>query len=95
MEPYLNSGDEVIAVPVPEGRWDTLLNCIAVVSYEGGHGTSYVTIKKIIENDLLNRGTLTLLPYRNELAPFAIRRSQISSLHLVEYRQPRCEAVTL
>lgn len=95
MEPYLNAGDEVVAVPVPEGRWDTLLNCIAVVSYEGSHGASYVTIKKIIQNDLMNRGTLTLLPYRNELAAFVIHRSQISSLHVVEYRQPRCEAVTL
>lgn len=89
MEPYINSGDEVIAVEVPEGRWDTTQNCVVVVSYVEPHGSGVVTIKKIIGNDLLNRSTLTLRPYRDELAPHTVRRNEIRAIFRVEEVMPR------
>jgi transcriptional regulator with XRE-family HTH domain len=84
MEPYINGGDEVVACQVPEGRWEDVLNCIAVVAYG-----DVVTIKKIIGNDLFTKGTLALRPYRDELAPVVVRRVDIRSIFRVEEVLPR------
>ena len=83
MEPYINSGDEVIALEVPEGKWDMAQNGIFVVSYG-----DVVTIKKVIGNDLMNHGTLTLRPWRDELAPYIIKRREIQSIFRVEEIMP-------
>lgn len=84
MEPYINSGDEVTACRVEESRWETVINCIVVVCYG-----DRITIKKVIENDLSSRGTLTLLPYRSELAALIVRRSEIRAMYVVETVTPR------
>lgn len=79
MEPLLIDGDEVIAFPVPDAEWDLLSNCVIVVVYAGR-----VSIKKVLANDLLEKGTLTLHPQRLDLAPMTLRRSQIRLLYRVE-----------
>lgn len=89
MEPYINSGDEVVAREVAEGRWDECQNGIYVVSYARPDGDGVLTIKKIIGNDLNNRGTLTLRPYRDELAPSVVKRVEIRSIFKVEDVMPR------
>lgn len=94
MDPRINSGDEVIAVEVPEGRWDMQQNCVLVVSYSID-GEGVVTIKKVVNNDLMNKGTLTLRPWKDELAPFTVKRVDIRSMFLVELVQPRPYKPTL
>jgi transcriptional regulator with XRE-family HTH domain len=88
MEPYLESGDEVTAYLVPESRWDTVQNCIVVVSYTRG-GEGFLTIKKVIQNDLHNGHQLVLRPYRDELAPLTIRRIEIRCVYLVDSAERR------
>ena len=85
MEPVINSGDEVVCVLVPEGKWDVSQNDVFVV----GFGDDMLTIKKIIGNELMNKGTLTLWPWRSELAPLTIRRAQIRSIYRVEEVLPK------
>lgn len=84
MGPYLNSGDEVVACRVEESHWHKLINCIVVVATE-----ATITIKKLVENDLSTRGTLTLLPYRPELASMTLNRNEIRAIYRVEQIMPR------
>ena len=84
MEPYINSGDEVIAMEVPQGQWEAAQNGIFVVCLG-----DRMTIKKIVANDLPTLGTLTLLPFRAELAPMVVGRAEIHAMFMVEEVRPR------
>lgn len=85
MEPYINSGDEVVCLELPEGKWEAAQNGVFVI----GYGDDNLTIKKVIGNDLMNKGTLTLRPWRDDLAPFTVRRSDIRSIYRAEEALPR------
>lgn len=89
MEPYISSGDEVIAVPVPVASWELEQNAIYVIAYAVA-AAGVVTIKKIVENELASRGILTLRPYRADLAPSVVRRADIRAIYRVERIMPRC-----
>lgn len=84
MEPYIHSGDEVVAHQLEEADWEGVQNCIVVVA----HGQQ-LTVKKVVGNDLATRSTLTLRPYRDELAPLTVRRNEIRALYRVEEVVPR------
>ena len=90
MTPYLNSGDEVIACRVEESKWHLVINCIVVVATEAN-----ITIKKVVENDLATSNTLTLLPYRPELASMTLRRVEIRAIYRVEQIMPRSFEATI
>lgn len=77
MEPEIRSGEKIVADPVPEGRWELLHNEVVVISYD-----NVVTVRYIKENELLNRGILTLHP-REGLAPLSVRRSLIHCIYVV------------
>ena len=84
MEPEIESGDEVIATPISQNQWEYEQNFIAVVSYN-----NTVTIKKIIGNDLTNKGVLALRPWRDELAAHTVPRIQIRSIYKVFQIRPQ------
>ena len=90
MEPYLTDGDEVIAVPVPPAEWAALRNRVVIVAC-----TRQVVIEKIIENDLDATQHLTLLPYRDALAPRTLARAEIRAIWLVETLLPKAVPVRL
>ena len=90
MEPYLTDGDEVIAVEVPPAEWSALRNRVVVVAC-----ARRVAIEKIIENDLDAGQRLTLLPYRDVLAPRTLGRADIRAIWLVETHLPKAVPVRL
>jgi transcriptional regulator with XRE-family HTH domain len=55
MTPSMQSGQKVIAWPIPEGKWEHLHNTACVVAYD-----DTVTVKAILENDLFVNNRLTL-----------------------------------
>lgn len=75
MEPSLKSGQQVIAWPVPESRWEYLHNATCVVSYD-----DTVTVKRITDNDLFNNNRLVLRATGGSGGSFAVAREHIHSI---------------
>lgn len=75
MEPSLKSGNQVIAWPVPESRWEYLHNATCVVSYD-----DTVTVKRITDNDLFNNNRLVLRATGGSGGSFAVAREHIHSI---------------
>jgi repressor LexA len=75
MEPSLRDGQQVIAWPIPEGKWEYLHNCICVVDYD-----DLVTVKAIFKNDLNNREGLTLHATGGRGGEFTVAREHIHSI---------------
>jgi repressor LexA len=75
MEPSLRDGQQVIAWPIPEGKWEYLHNCICVVDYD-----DLVTVKAIFKNELNNRDGLTLHATGGRGGEFTVERNNIHSI---------------
>lgn len=75
MEPSLKSGQQVIAWPIPEGRWEYLHNATCVVSYD-----DTVTVKRITDNDLFTNNRLTLRATGGSGGSFTVAREHIHSI---------------
>lgn len=75
MEPSLRDGQQVIAWPIPEGKWEYLHNCICVVDYD-----DLVTVKAIFKNELNNRDGLTLHATGGRGGEFTVERKDIHSI---------------
>jgi hypothetical protein len=84
MEPSLRDGQQVIAWPVPESKWEYLHNTACVVDYE-----DTVTVKAIYGNDLNNTDGLTLHATGGKGGHFTVSRNDIHSIWEVrEYYGP-------
>jgi DNA-binding XRE family transcriptional regulator len=75
MEPSLRDGQQVIAWPVPESKWEYLHNTACVVDYE-----ETVTVKAIYGNDLNNTDGLTLHATGGKGGHFTVARKDIHSI---------------
>ncbi|TPG66098.1 XRE family transcriptional regulator [Hymenobacter nivis] len=75
MEPSLYSGQQVIAWPVPDSKWEYLHNTICVVDYD-----DTVTVKAVRSNDLNNRDGLTLHATGGAGGYFIVAREHIHSI---------------
>ena len=75
MEPSLRDGQQVIAWPVSESRWEYLHNTICVVDY-----AEEVTVKAILKNDLNNTEGLTLHATGGAGGSFTVARKDIHSI---------------
>ena len=75
MEPTLRDGQQVIAWPVPEGKWEHLHNTVCVVDY-----SDTVTVKAIFANDLFNTKGLTLHATGGAGGSFTVARKDIHSI---------------
>ncbi|MBO2009210.1 XRE family transcriptional regulator [Hymenobacter negativus] len=75
MEPNLRDGQQVIAWPVPEGKWEYLHNTACVVDYD-----DTVTVKAIYSNDLFNTEGLTLHATGGKGGSFTVARKDIHSI---------------
>jgi repressor LexA len=75
MEPSLRDGQQVIAWPIPDGKWEYLHNCICVVNYD-----ELVTVKAIFKNELNNRDGLTLHATGGRGGEFTVERKDIHSI---------------
>ncbi|MDO7887951.1 XRE family transcriptional regulator [Hymenobacter cheonanensis] len=75
MEPNLRDGQQVIAWPVPDSKWEYLHNTICVVDYGED-----VTVKAIRKNDLNNRDGLTLHATGGGGGEFTVERKDIHSI---------------
>jgi phage repressor protein C with HTH and peptisase S24 domain len=78
MEPSLTDGQQVIAWPVPESKWEHLHNTICVVDYD-----DTVTVKAVFKNDLFNNDRLTLHATGGRGGEFTVGRSTIHSIYEV------------
>jgi repressor LexA len=75
MEPSLRDGQQVIAWPISEGKWEYLHNTICVVAYD-----EQVTVKAILKNDLNNMDGLTLHATGGAGGSFTVARKDIHSI---------------
>lgn len=75
MEPSLRDGQQVIAWPVSEGKWEYLHNTICVVDYD-----ETVTVKAVLKNDLNNTDGLTLHATGGLGGSFTVARKDIHSI---------------
>lgn len=75
MEDSLQSGDKVIAWPVPPSKWEHLHNTICMVDYD-----DTVTVKAILKNDLFTSDSLTLVATGGGGGSFTVGRSAIHSI---------------
>lgn len=75
MEPSLRDGQQVIAWPISEGKWEHLHNTICVVDYD-----DTVTVKAIYKNSLFNTDGLTLHATGGGGGEFTVGRSLIHSI---------------
>lgn len=75
MEPSLRDGQQVIAWPVSDSRWEYLHNTICVVDY-----AEEVTVKAILKNDLNNTDGLTLHATGGAGGSFTVARKDIHSI---------------
>jgi hypothetical protein len=75
MVPSMQSGQKVIAWPIPEGKWEHLHNTACVVAYD-----DTVTVKAILENDLFVNNRLTLRATKPGGGYFVVGRSHIHSI---------------
>ena len=75
MEPHLRDGQQVIAWPVPESKWEYLHNTVCVVDYD-----DTVTVKAILKNDLNNVDGLTLYATGGIGGNFTVARKDIHSI---------------
>lgn len=75
MEPSLRDGQQVIAWPVSDSRWEYLHNTICVVDY-----AEDVTVKAILKNDLNNTEGLTLHATGGAGGSFTVARKDIHSI---------------
>lgn len=75
MEPSLRDGQQVIAWPISEGKWEHLHNTICVVDYD-----ETVTVKAILKNELFDRDGLTLHATGGAGGSFTVAREHIHSI---------------
>jgi repressor LexA len=75
MEPNLRDGQQVIAWPVPESKWEYLHNTACVVAY-----AEEVTVKAILKNDLNNKDGLVLHATGGPGGSFTVERKDIHSI---------------
>lgn len=75
MEPSLRSGQQVIAWPIPEGKWEYLHNTVCVVAYD-----DTVTVKAIVDNELFSYDRLTLRATGGGGGSFVVARAAIQSI---------------
>lgn len=75
MEPSLTDGQQVIAWPVSDSKWEHLHNTICVVDYD-----DTVTVKAIFKNDLFNADRLTLHATGGRGGEFTVGRNLIHSI---------------
>ncbi len=75
MEPSLRDGQQVIAWPVPDSKWEYLHNTICVVDYD-----ETVTVKAVLKNDLNNTDGLTLHATGGLGGSFTVARKDIHSI---------------
>lgn len=75
MEPSLRDGQQVIAWPISEGKWEYLHNTICVVDYD-----ETVTVKAVLKNDLNNTDGLTLHATGGLGGSFTVARKDIHSI---------------
>jgi phage repressor protein C with HTH and peptisase S24 domain len=75
MEPSLRDGQQVIAWPVSDGKWEYLHNTICVVDYD-----ETVTVKAVLKNDLNNTDGLTLHATGGLGGSFTVARKDIHSI---------------
>jgi repressor LexA len=75
MEPSLRDGQQVIAWPISEGKWEHLHNTICVVDYD-----ETVTVKAILKNELFDRDGLTLHATGGAGGSFTVARKDIHSI---------------
>jgi hypothetical protein len=75
MEPSLRDGQQVIAWPIPESKWEHLHNTICVVDYD-----ETVTVKAILKNELFDRDGLTLHATGGAGGSFTVAREHIHSI---------------
>lgn len=75
MEPSLRDGQQVIAWPIANGKWEYLHNTICVVAYD-----EQVTVKAILKNDLNNTDGLTLHATGGLGGSFTVAREHIHSI---------------
>jgi hypothetical protein len=75
MEPTLRDGQQVIAWPVAEAKWEHLHNTVCVVDY-----SDTVTVKAIFANDLFNTKGLTLHATGGAGGSFTVARKDIHSI---------------
>jgi DNA-binding XRE family transcriptional regulator len=75
MEPSLRDGQQVIAWPVPEGKWEYLHNTICVVDYD-----DTVAVKAVFKNELFDRDGLTLHATGGAGGSFTVARKDIHSI---------------
>lgn len=75
MEPTLRDGQQVIAWPIPEAKWEYLHNTICVVAYE-----EEVAVKAVFKNELNNRDGLTLHATGGRGGEFTVSRNDINSI---------------
>lgn len=75
MEPSLRDGQQVIAWPVPESKWEYLHNTACVVAY-----AEEVTVKAILKNDLNNTDGLVLHATGGAGGSFTVERNEINSV---------------
>lgn len=75
MEPSLRDGQQVIAWPIPDGKWEYLHNTICVVDYD-----ETVTVKAVLKNDLNNTDGLTLHATGGLGGSFTVARKDIHSI---------------
>lgn len=75
MEPTMHSGQQVIAWPIPESKWEHLHNTACVVAYD-----DTVTVKAILENDLFTYNRLTLRATGGGGGSFVVARAAIHSI---------------
>jgi len=75
MEPSLRDGQQVIAWPVSDGKWEYLHNTICVVDYD-----ETVTVKAIFKNELFDRDGLTLHATGGAGGSFTVARKDIHSI---------------
>ena len=75
MEPTLRDGQQVIAWPVTEAKWEHLHNTVCVVDY-----ADTVTVKAIFKNELFDRDGLTLHATGGAGGSFTVARKDIHSI---------------
>lgn len=75
MEPSLRDGQQVIAWPIPESKWEYLHNTTCVVDYDDS-----VTVKAIYKNELNNSDGLTLHATGGRGGEFTVARKDIHSI---------------
>lgn len=78
MEPNLRDGQQVIAWPVPESKWEYLHNTACVVDYDED-----ITVKAIFKNDLNNTDGLTLHATGGRGGSFTVERKDIHCIYEV------------